>query len=236
MKIRNFKINKAFLTSLFLTPTLMLSGCGMSECGLNEYHLHKYEKDGIVRYIDSEWLDYDGYSWTDEVVYADINDKDLYKFEKKKDLIKIEDNVDYIINTASSHDDFLEYRYSYSVPHVMRVGKTNVVYYTTSYSWTSNPEHHNLTGDVRMCRYVYTGYKVEKNDNDKYVLIPSESSENVNDIIKNMEEYPYMEEKFYKAIVISTGEEADYEDGKAEEDVNDMSVVDDENKVYQKSN
>ena len=39
------------------------------------------------------------------------------------------------------------------------------------YSWTSYPNRGNLTGEERMCHYVYYGYKVLKNAEGKYFLM-----------------------------------------------------------------
>lgn len=251
MKIKKFQLNNGFVASVLMTPLLALTGCGpRSDCELAEYHLHKYEKNGIVRYMDDEHLKVDGFIWTSDLVYADSKDDKLHKFEKKKDLIKIEDNVDYIASVEAEHEDFLEYRYAYTylvpVPHYVHVGKTSYTYFTyiptTHHSWTTDPEHSRLTGEERLCHYVYNGYKVEKNENGKYQLIPSED---VEDLLTIKDDYPYMKEKFYKTIVIGTGEEADYEDGKNDkednivpeehEDKYEEGKEIDKEKVYQKT-
>ena len=204
MKIRNLNIRSKF-ASLLMVPFLMITGCGKSDCDMKEYHLHKYEKDGFVRYIDDEHLENDGYNWTDEVVYVRESDRDLYKFEKKKDLFKIDDNIDTLISTTSVMDDYIEYEYSYRVPHHVRVGKVTTTYYTTSYDWTTDTEQSSLTGKIRLCRYTYTGYKVVLNDKGKYELVEGITSDDINDVINDSGEYPYMMIDFYGSRVLCEG-------------------------------
>jgi len=203
--IKKLNVNKGLFTSLLMIPAITFTGCGKSDCDLKEYHLHKYEKDGFVRYIDDEHLDNDGYSWTDEVIYINESDKKIYEFERKKDLIKITDNKDNLVDTVSSMDDYIEYEYSYKVPHHIRTGKVTVTTYSTSYAWTTDSEHGNLTGDVRLCRYFYTGYKAVLNEKGKYELVEGITSESINDIIENCDEYPYMKVNFYDSKVIAEG-------------------------------
>ena len=204
MKIRNIELKKG-IAGLFMIPALTLTGCGKSDCDLREYHLHKYEKDGFVRYIDDEHLDNDGYSWTDELVYVKESDKDLYKAEKKNDLLLINQNKEALSNSASQLDDYVEYEYSYKVPHHIRTGKVTVTTYSTSYDWTTDSEHGNLTGNARLCRYTYTAYKLVLNEKGKYELVSGVTSEDINDIISNQDEYPYMKVNFYDSKVIAEG-------------------------------
>ena len=83
----------------------------------------------------------------------------------------------------------------------------------TRYSWTSDPNHSRLTGETRLCYHMYVAYKVEQDENGKYVLIPSPD---VEDLTTVMDEYPYIK-KTYVKIVTSDGKEASYEDGKQED-------------------
>ena len=169
---------------------------------------------------DKEYLSYEGYERNEEYITIE-GEEDLYRFMDKKNLMRISDNLDVILNTQEQNVDYTEYRYRYiymqPIPHTRKVGKTTTTYFTyipvTRYSWTSNPNHSRLTGETRLCHYVYVAYKIEKNEKGKYVLIPSEQ---VDDIREVMDEYPYISKKYIKVVNIN-GEEVDYEDGKEEE-------------------
>ena len=219
------KTLKGVAFALVLVSPLALTGCGKeAECLVEESHAHMYRSNlGYVRYIEDEHLRYDGYDRYDDYIRID-GKEDLYKFIKKKDLLKIEDNLDLILSKQAEDEDYIEYRYKYTymqpIPHTRKVGKTTTTYYTyiprTRYSWTSDPNHSRLTGETRLCHHMYVAYKVEKNDKGKYVLIPSDK---VEDLTTIMDEYLYIKKDF-TVIVTSDGKEADYEDGK-EEDMSD---------------
>lgn len=210
------------LALVLTTSATTLTGCGKkADCSITNSHAHLYQNEqGYIRYIDKEYLNYEGYARSDEYISIE-GEEDFYKFLDKKNLMRIDDNLDLILSVQESNVDYMEYRYRYTymqpIPHTMRVGKTTTTYFTyipsTRYSWTTNPERSSLTGDERLCHYVYTAYKIEKDEKGKYVLIPSEV---VDDITTVMDEYPYITKKFYKTVNIS-GEELDYEDGQEEE-------------------
>ena len=214
-------IRKLALALALVTP-LTLSGCSKkADCNISVPHAHKYVNEmGFERYINRENIRYDGYDRCEEYRVIE-GEEDLYKFLTKKDLLRIDDNLELINSIQESQDDYIEYRYSYThlqpIPHTRKVGKTTTTYFTyiprTRYSWTSDPNHSRLTGETRLCHYVYVAYKIEKNEKGKYVLIPSEQ---VDDIREVMDEYPYISKKYIKVVNIN-GEEVDYEDGKEEE-------------------
>lgn len=231
--MKNLKLNLKKLVALkgvalvlvLTTATTSLAGCSKkSDCSIDTYHAHKYVDDeGYVIYIDKEYISYEGYDWTDEYVELSENEKDLYKFFDKKNLLKIDDNLDVILSQQEKNCDYIEYRYSYTymmpIPHVMRSGKTSITYFTyiptTHHSWTTDPNHSRLTGEQRVCHHVYTAYKVEKDESGDYVLIPSSE---VDDITTVMDEYPYIKKDYCKVINLEDGEVLDYEDGPDEEE------------------
>lgn len=202
-----------------------LTGCGKkADCEIKPYHAHKYiNKGGYTRYLDKEYLSYEGYDRQEDFLELDKDEKDLYKFYDKKDLMKIADNVDVILEQEEQNQDFVEYRYRYTtllpILHTMHVGKTTTTYFTyipvTHHSWTTDKNHSRLTGEERLCHYVYQGYKIEKNQHGKYVLIPSPQVDSVEEIAS---EYPYITKNYYKAVDIKYGNPLDYEDGQAEDD------------------
>ncbi len=228
--MKNVKVNwKKFLalkgTALALVVATMatsLAGCGKkAECNIAEQHAHMYTNDvGYVRYIEDEHLRYNRYERSDEYVSIE-GQEELYDFLTRKGLMRVDDNIDVVRAIQNTQEDYTEYRYRYTylqpVPHVVSNGKTTTTFFTfipiTHYSWTDNPEHSGLTGETRLCRYIYEAYKVEIDEKGRCVLIPSPQ---VDDLTSVMDEYPYMKEKFYKVVNVH-GEEVDYEDGKEED-------------------
>lgn len=210
MKLNLKKMLKMRGLSLALVTTAIvtsLTGCSeKADCEISGEHLHKYISDeSYIRYIDKEYLNYEGYKRTDD--YIDVTDEELAlsQFEDKNNLLKIEDNLDLILKQQEKNVDYLEYEYSYEarqpISHFSRVGRITTVYYTyrnvTRYNWTKDPNHEDLTGETRFIHYVYTAYKIQKNDKGKYVLVESDE---VDDITTIMEEYPYIKEAYYKEV------------------------------------
>lgn len=221
----SYKINvKKFLSLSGVVLVLVgsLTACAKkADCNVIGSHAHLYRDEaGYVRYIDKEYLDYEGYSRED--YYVDIKgQEELYRFLDKKDLMKIDDNLELILATQEKNKNFVEYRYAYTymlpIPHTERAGKYIITYYTyvpvTKYSWTSDPNHSRLTGETRECHYVYVAYKVVQDEDGNYFLFSSDCVDDITDI---KEEYPYIK-KVYSKVVTLDGKEADYEDGKQED-------------------
>lgn len=226
----NIKLNlqkilslKGVTLTLVMTSALVgLTGCGQkADCNISESHAHLYTNEqGYIRYIDKEYLKYENYDRCDESISIEGQEK-LYKFLDKKDLMKIEDNLELLVSEQEKNCDYVEYRYKYTymqpIPHTMSTGKSTITYFTyvphTRYSWTANPNKTNLTGETRVCHYVYNAYKIEVDEDGKYVLIPSED---VEDLRVVMDEYPYIKQNFSKLVNLD-GEVLDYEDGKEED-------------------
>ena len=232
MKIRKFSIKRALLVAMSAGIAFGFTGCGKkSDCEITKYHLHRYEKEGIVRYLPIEDLEYWGYQWTDTIEYEDESEKGLHEFEKKKGLIRIEDNIEYLKEQEECNTDYIEYRYSYiylmPIPHVVKSGKTTITYFTympiIHHSWTSDPEHRRLTGETRVCHHMYVGYRVEKDEKGKLILIESPKVDSIFDI---QEDYPYFKEDYTKIVGLSDHEELDYENS---EDDDEENIVPEEN-------
>lgn len=227
--MNKIKINKKKLNSLrgvalvlVLATPFSLIGCGKKvECSVNGNHAHMYKNEaGYVRYIENEHLSYEGYARDQQYISIE-GEEELYKFLNKKNLMRIDDNLEIIKETQEKQDDYMEYRYKYTymqpIPHHMKVGKVTTTYFTympvIRYSWTSDSNRSSLTGETRMCHYLYGAYKIEKDEQGKYVLV---SSPYVDDLTTVMDEYPYIKKDYYKIVTLD-GKEVDYEDGKQED-------------------
>ncbi len=222
MKKKNL-LRKQLLLSALAFSLASTTGCGKkADCDIEDPHAHLYtNEEGYTRYIDKEYIKYEGYTRSDDYINIEGQEK-FYKFLDKKDILRIDDNLGVILSKQEQNQDYIEYRYEYTyyqpIPHYYTINKVTQVYYTyipvTYHSWTSNPDHCNLTGEQRLCHYVYTAYKIEKDEKGKYVLIPSKDVDNIKEV---MDEYPYIKEKYYKVVNPEYGYDLDYEDGPEEE-------------------
>lgn len=222
---------------LATTLSIGLAGCGeKAECDVPESHAHLYvSEEGFSRYLEKEYLEYEGYTRCDDYISINKNDAEFLKFLDKKDLLKIDDNIETIQNIESENQDYIEYRYAYTylmpIPHYHSNGKTSYVTYsyipTTHYSWTSNPNHSRLTGEQRRCHHVYQACNIVKDEKGKYVVVPSEYVDSISDLNG---EYSYISKKFCKVIDAEHGYDLDYEDGATDDPDN---VQEDDNQDVQ---
>lgn len=245
MKNFNLNVGKSFAlrgVSLVLAGSLMtcaLAGCSKKvDCDIEGSHAHAYvDSDGFVKYLEKEYENYFGFNRTDDFWRISDEQAKLLKFLDKKGLVSLEDNKDLVSSIEDSQEDYIEYRYKWiynmPIPHTMRVGKIFTTYYTyiptPRYSWTTDKTDPRLTGDQRRCHYVYQAYKVEKDEKGKYVLIPSEYVDSLDELNG---EYPYIKTTFYKAIDAEYGTDLDYEDVPSSED----EIVEAEEQSYTESN
>lgn len=224
--MRNVKFNWKKLVALCGVTLVLMTTAGCSkkaECNVPTFHAHRYVNDeGYVRYINKEYLDYEGYQREEDYLTLTEDDKEMLKFFDKKNILRIDDNIEPIKKAEEENVDFLEYRYAYTylmpIPIIHSNGKTTTVTFMyvpqTHYSWTTNENHSRLTGETRLCHYVYTSYKIEKDEKGNLVLIPSPDQE---DILATKDEYPYILEKYYKVINLKDGCEVSYEDMESDE-------------------
>ena len=90
-----------------LVSTSLLSGCN------DDRHLHVYEKQGVVKLIESENRIVDGYIKTEDTIPYD---KDLdYELQVLDyyGLVRVNDNVSYIENSMLENKPYIEYEYVY---------------------------------------------------------------------------------------------------------------------------
>lgn len=215
---------KILLSGLIIANLFTFSGCSKNiQCDVNNEHAHYYINNNYLgRYIASEKSSISGLDRLDNYILIEKEDEELLNFANKKGLFRIDENKSAIENITKNHQDFVEYRYKYRYMHPMpktrKIGKitTTTIDFIprTGYSWTTNTEK-NLTGETRICHYVYYGYKIEKNEKGKYEIIKSEPVDNLNDLPL---EYQYIKENFYDIVNLYNKDEIfDYEDGPEED-------------------
>lgn len=223
--MKNTKLKKLYLLRAealllaTLCSTTLLTGCSKkADCNIKDNHTHVYvNEEGYVRDINSEKLRVDGYDRTEN--YDLYDNQELVDFITKKDLLRIDDNIDLINQVQNNNHDYIEYRYAYTtlMPIIHHSGKVTYTTFIpiTHHSWTSDANHSRLTGETRICHHVYVGYKIERNEKGKYILLQSEEVDDINTI---KDEYPYINKKYCRIVNLENNEVIDYEDGPAEED------------------
>lgn len=237
-----FSLKGAALVLITTTAIFCTTACAKEvDCSISDAHAHLYQNEaGFIRYIDEEYTSYKGFERQDDYIIIE-DEEDIYKVMKKHGLMRIDDNLEVIKKQQEENKDYFEYRYKYTymnpIPHVHSNGKTTTVFYTynpvTRYSWTTDENHRKLTGEIRLCHYTYTAYKIVENEKGKLVI---KASEPVDDITTIMDEYPYIQ-KSYSKIVNIDGTDLDYEDGPEEnmtsEEKNRAEEYDKDNTTYE---
>ena len=115
MKLNLEKMIKLRGLPIVLAATVMaigLTGCGKkAECNIEGSHAHLYTNEqNFIRYIDKEYLSYEGYERQDDYIALSKEEAELRKFEDKKDLLRIDENIDVIKALQEQNKDYIEYR------------------------------------------------------------------------------------------------------------------------------
>ena len=225
--MRNLKINLGeFIgrrgVALVLAGTMLagLTGCGKkAECEVEGDHAHLYtSEEGYSAWYDKEYLVYDGYNRQDEYVPLTKEEKELNKFLDKKDLIRLDENLDTILSDTENNHDYVEYRYRYKKWVTRMMGKIPRRVRVTRYAWTTDPNHAGLTGESRVCHYVYQGCNVYKDEYGKYVVVPSDEVDDIGELVGS---YEYVRKTYSKVVNLEDKKEVDYEDGPDENELYD---------------
>ena len=105
---KKFDSLKGLALTLALVTPFMLTGCGKkAECNIDASHAHKYVNEaGYERYLNREHLKYEGYLGYEDYRVIE-GEEDLYKFLEKKDLMRIDDNLDLVKNIQEQQEDYI---------------------------------------------------------------------------------------------------------------------------------
>lgn len=177
------------LTILATTTAFSLTGCGQkAQCDVLELHAHRYtNRDGYTRYITSEKFIDNKYQRHDDYIILDESELENLEFANKKDLLKIEDNLDIIDEITNSQKDFIQYEYEQAV--------SNGKFVMMEKRYTTDPNHKKLTGEKAIGHYVYMAYGIELDEKGNKCLI---SSGKVDDLSTVKDRYPYIKEEFFE--------------------------------------
>lgn len=178
-----------------------LSGCAKKvDCSIEGDHAHLYvNDDGIVRYIDEEYEEYEGFLRQEEYIPIKEEEKELYKFYDKKDLVNFADNYEQLLKIQEQNKDYMEYQYVYYTHTYVKAGKVRVPIRHKHTGWTTNPNHSEMTGVTRVCHYMYQACNVYIDENGDYVVVPSEL---VDDISVLKDQYEYVTLDYSKIVYL----------------------------------
>ena len=184
---------------------VLFSGCTKNnDCKIDRLHAHRYvdKNTNLSRYIISEKRSESWMGKRDEYVLIDENDKETVKkldFANRKELYKINENLDAIQEMIKDNKYHYEYEYKYypEVPvtkYVYIDGSSHIVTYyekskTPVYEWTTDSNHSGLTGKMKLVYPAYQGIKIVSDGNGGY---KEESSPVYYDFDSIPEEYEYV--------------------------------------------
>lgn len=199
--MKNLKLYDAFVAFIGIPAvltTITIKGNGV-KCDIESCHAHKYIKDGkIVRYLDKEVKSYKGFERQDDYIELTDEENDLINYAATHDLIRIDDNINYIKEVEERNKEYIEYEYSYDGtklrPLFLLSSDKPKVYLTAKnkekFGWTTDSNHENLTGKERICNFVYEGWTISKDHDRK---LSANVSSKVKSLLDINDEYQYFE-------------------------------------------
>lgn len=178
-----------------LVSTSLLSGCN------DDRHLHVYEKQGVVKLIESENRVVDGYIKTEDTIPYDKGlDYELQVLDYYG-LVRVNDNVSYIENSILENKPYIEYEYVYYEEDVKHYFDGNNIYinkidnlesvpvdgFKRVVGYTKDENMVTYTGNQRLVKTKYKVYKIVADNFGNFYLIQNI----VDNPLDTMEEYPY---------------------------------------------
>lgn len=230
------KIKKdLILYGITLAQVLTLSACAKDvKCDVEGEHAHLYKgKQQLETYIESEKEYIGTFYRQNEYKTLDNQSAELTQFLYQKGLISLKDNLEQVKKIESSQYSYKEYRYEFeyieNVMHTRLDAEGNIeTYYMpetrTGHAWTMDGSHENLTGETRIIKYGYKGYKVIETEKGKYKLEESEFYNSVEELLKAG--YDYIDPMFYTRLDSKTMKVASYES------ISKDDSIDEENDYY----
>ena len=210
---------KQFLAGILSAATVFTtSACAkIVQCDIEGKHSHTYvTEDGYEKEVESEKEKIGSFYRTEEYKEITVQEgKELKKASKSK-LIRIDDNIEKLLELESSLYDYMQYRYSETVMksyyEIGGNGKGKISYrYVTEYHYTNDSERSGLTGDTRVVTHMFIGYKVTTNEQGKVTIIESEPMKSIEELIDAG--YTHVKYgKIYYGLNKDTNELIEYED------------------------
>lgn len=182
---------KQFLAGILSATTLFtMSSCAKTvACDVEGKHSHTYvTEEGYEKEIESEKEKVGSFYRTDEhQELSKEEEKELKKANKSK-LIRIDDNIDKLLELESSLYDYMQYEYATTEMETYYEidgnGDSKTSYrFVTEYHYTNDNERFGLTGDTRVVTHMFIGYKLVKNNMGKITVVKSEPMKSIEELV-----------------------------------------------------
>ena len=208
------KETKQFIAGLLGAATVFsTSACAkIVDCDIKSNHSHNYVNDeGYIWEIKSEREFIEKFYRTDDYQNITDEDNDRLRMIYFYDLIRIDDNLDRLLELESSLYDYKQYEYSYTERKLFMVGKTASSRLITCYDYTNNKNAEDLTGNERIVTHKFRGYKLVYDEKGRIDMIKSEPMDSIEELVNAGYEYVRYN-KLYAGYDRETNEFIEYED------------------------
>ena len=182
------------------------------DCNIDEMHSHTYVNDeGYAWEVKSEREFIGDFYRTDDYKNVTNEDNDRLRMIYFYDLIRIDDNLDKLLELESSLYDYEQYEYSYTERQLFMVGKTASSRLVTYYDYTNNKDVDNLTGNERTVTHKFIGYKLIHGEKGRLDMIKSEPMDTIQELLDAGYEYVKYD-RLYAGYDRETNDFIKYED------------------------
>ena len=216
----NKKTKQVIAGFLASTTVLTTSACASKiDCNIDKTHSHTYvTEEGYERQIKSE-LEYVGeFHRKDE--YNCLTKEEEIKLRETLgyELLRINDNLDKLLELESSIYDYRQYEYKYTTRSVKMIGKLITHSTTTHIDYTNDKEHPGLTGNERTVTHKFIGYKIIQDEIGFFYVVESEPMNSIEELVDAGYEYVKYN-RIYASYDSETNEFIEYEDGMGKDKV-----------------
>lgn len=182
------------------------------DCNIDGMHSHTYVNDeGYAWEVKSEREFIGDFYRTDDYKNVTNEDNDRLRMIYFYDLIRIDDNLDKLLELESSLYDYEQYEYSYTERQLFMVGKTASSRLVTYYDYTNNEDADNLTGNERTVTHKFIGYKLIHDEKGRLDMIKSEPMDTIQKLLDAGYEYVKYD-RLYAGYDRETNDFIKYED------------------------
>ena len=205
---------KQFLAGILSATTILtMSGCAKTvECNVEGKHSHTYvTEEGYEKEVESEKEKLGSFYRTDE--YQELTDEEEQELKKvnKSKLLRIDDNMDELLDLESSLYDYIQYEYKYRKRRTRFVGPIIMSTTRTRTAYTNDKDHSGLTGNERTVTHKFIGYNIVQKENGKFDVVESEPMDSIEELVDAGYEYVKYG-KLYASYDSETNEFIEYED------------------------
>lgn len=205
------KFNKSnkYTRSIAVGLSLLVGSSVLS--GFEKFkELHIYEKQGVVKIIDSNAWTVDGYIRTEDSVPFNWDLAFELRVIDYYGLVRVSDNVSYIENCMNENKSYIEYEYVYYKKDTDHCFNDNGIYinkidnidsvsvdgFKRVVGYTKDENIITYTGNQRLVKTKYKVYKLVFDDFGRYYLI----QDVVDNPLDSIDEFPYFKPNKFEII------------------------------------